>query len=78
VQRCRGGLVFKAHRLLYHSTLGLRVIQKMKEETPSARAGFGLKVQGPGYEVGLGFRVKGFGVWDLGLRVSGLGVKVWG
>ena len=28
VQRFRGGLVFKAHRLLYHSTLGLRVIQK--------------------------------------------------
>ena len=26
-----GGLVFKAHRLLYHSTLGLRVIQKKKE-----------------------------------------------
>jgi len=28
VHRFRGGLVFKAHRLLYHSTLGLRVIQK--------------------------------------------------
>jgi len=28
VQRFRGGLVFKAHRLLYHSTLGLRVINK--------------------------------------------------
>ena len=27
----RGGLVFKAHRLLYHSTLGLRVIKKKKE-----------------------------------------------
>jgi len=26
----RGGLVFKAHRLLYHSTLGLRVIKKEK------------------------------------------------
>jgi len=26
----RGGLVFKAHRLLYHSTLGMRVIQKKK------------------------------------------------
>ena len=31
VQRFRGGLVFKAHRRLYHSTLGLRVI-KNKEE----------------------------------------------
>jgi len=28
--RFRGGLVFKAHRLLYHSTLGLRVIKKKK------------------------------------------------
>ena len=28
VQRFRGGLVFKAHRLSYHSTLGLRVMTK--------------------------------------------------
>ena len=28
VKRFRGGLVFQAHRLLYHSTLGLRVIKK--------------------------------------------------
>ena len=36
---CRGGLVFKAHRLLHHSTLGLRVIKKKKKkvsETPSS------------------------------------------
>ena len=26
----RGGLVFKAHRLLYHSTLGSRVIKRKK------------------------------------------------
>jgi len=31
VQRFRGGLVFKAHRLLYHSTLGLRVIKKRED-----------------------------------------------
>jgi len=31
VQWFRGGLVFKAHRLLYHSTLGLRVIKKKGE-----------------------------------------------
>ena len=31
VQRFRGGLVFKAHRHLYHSTLGLRVIKKKKK-----------------------------------------------
>jgi len=30
MQRFRGGLVFKAHRLLYHSTLGLRIIQKIR------------------------------------------------
>jgi hypothetical protein len=29
-QRFRGGLVFKAHRLLYHRTLGSRVIKKKK------------------------------------------------
>ena len=30
MQRFRGGLVFKAHGLLYHSTLGLRVIKKKR------------------------------------------------
>jgi len=30
VQRFRGGLVFETHRLLYHSTLGLRVIKKKR------------------------------------------------
>ena len=28
MQRFRGGLVFKAHRNLYHSTIGLGVIKK--------------------------------------------------
>jgi len=37
VKRFRGGLVFKAHRLLYHSTLGSRVIQKKKK-------GLGLRI----------------------------------
>ena len=32
VKRFRGGLLFKAHRLLYHSTLGLRVIKKKKKK----------------------------------------------
>ena len=32
-QRFRGGLVLKAHRLLYHSTLGLKVIKKKKRQT---------------------------------------------
>ena len=31
VERLRGGLVFKAHRSLYHSTLGSRVIKKKKK-----------------------------------------------
>ena len=31
VQRFRGGLVFKTHRLLYHSTLGLIVIKQQKK-----------------------------------------------
>jgi len=30
MKRFRGGLVFKAHRLLYHSTLGLRIIKKKR------------------------------------------------
>ena len=30
LQRFRGGLVFKAHGLVYHSTLGLRVVKKKK------------------------------------------------
>jgi len=34
LNRFQGGLVFKAHRLLYHSTLGLRVIKMMKTEGP--------------------------------------------
>ena len=32
VQRFRGGLVCKAHRLVYHSTLGLRLIKKKKKK----------------------------------------------
>ena len=41
VKRFRGGLVFKAHRLLYHSTLGSRVIKKNKqvEGLPGGRRG---------------------------------------
>jgi len=32
VKRFRGGLVFKAHRLVYHSTPGSRVIKKKEED----------------------------------------------
>ena len=39
VQRFRGGLVFKAHGLLYHSTLGLRVIKKKKKKKKKQKNG---------------------------------------
>ena len=32
VKRFRRGLVFKAHRRVYHSTLGLRVIEKKRRK----------------------------------------------
>ena len=32
VKRFPGGLVFRAHRLLYHSTLGSRVIKKKRRD----------------------------------------------
>ena len=51
-----GGLVFKAHRLLYHSTLGLRVIKKKRRkvvvhrvEGRTLRSGF--RVWGGGFRV---------------------------
>ena len=37
MKRFRGGLVFKAHRLLYHSTLGSRGIKKKTSTTPQRR-----------------------------------------
>jgi len=32
--QARGGLIFKAHILLYHSTLGLRVMKKKNKMVP--------------------------------------------
>jgi hypothetical protein len=47
-QRFRGGLVSKAYRLLYHSTLGLRVIKKKGLDLlPSAEGGDGHVVVAP-------------------------------
>ena len=37
MQRFRGGLVFKARRLLYHSNLGLRVMRKMEKRKAHVR-----------------------------------------
>ena len=34
MEQFRGGLVFKAHTLLFHSTLGSRVIKKEKKTDP--------------------------------------------
>ena len=42
MQRFRGGLVFKAHGLLHHSTLGLRVTRKKKKVKVRTRAGRGV------------------------------------
>jgi len=39
VKRFRGGLVFEAHRLLYHSTLGLRVTEKKEKNGAVAAPG---------------------------------------
>ena len=64
VQRFRGGLVFMAHRLLYHSTLGLRVIKTKKKDDEYV----------PTREVrsGLWFSSKGFGDWVYGFLGQGL------
>ena len=47
----RGGLVSKAHRLVYHSTLGWRVIKKKKKYMSAMFAGYTIEtpaVQGSG------------------------------
>ena len=37
LQKCAAVLVVKAHRLVYHSTLGLRVMKKKKKTVEGAR-----------------------------------------
>jgi len=66
VKRFRGGLVFKAHRLLYHSALGLRVINKKKE-------GWGQGLGVTGYGLGIGAMVCGLWVMVYGSWVMGQG-----
>ena len=58
VQRFRGGLVFKAHRLVYHSTLGLGAMKKKKERQQMQR------VQGVGSSYGGGTSDEGGGGAD--------------
>ena len=70
VKQFRGGLVFKAHTLLYHSTLGWRVIKKKKGVRDVAEVGdesvrekcsvFCFRVSG--------FRIRGFASRGLGFR----------
>jgi hypothetical protein len=38
VKKFRGGLVFKAHRLVYHSALGVSVKKKKKKESCPSQA----------------------------------------
>ena len=56
VKRFRDGLVFKAHRLLYHSTLGLRVMKREREVPTPLPSGF--RVRDSRFSVHL----SGFGV----------------
>ena len=65
-KRFRGGLVFEAHRLLHHSTLGLRVIKKKMKEAPA----FGFQL--PGFV----FRLSGFGFQVQG-HLYGGGPVLW-
>jgi len=77
----RRGLVFKAHRLVYHSTLGRRVIKKKKKthhEVQRAEENRALRLPllltrslGVPELHPLGFRVQG-----SGFRVQGLGFRV--
>ena len=41
MQWFRGGLVLKVHRLLYHSTLGLRLIKKKRRKKKKKKKGKG-------------------------------------
>ena len=74
VQRFRGELAFKAHRLVYHSTLGWRVIKKKKKKKGV------LDLSSAGAEVfERGFESVEHSpvcrVWGLGFRVQGLGLR---
>jgi hypothetical protein len=77
-QRRACGLVFKANRLVCHSTLGWRVIKKKKKKgkacLESKVEAQGLPPQSSGFRVqGAGLRVQGpgFRVQSSGFRVQG-------
>ena len=76
MERFRGGLVFTAHRSLYYSILGSRVITKKKKKKKEAHLlqGLGFRGWGSGFGVqGLGFGVWGSGFGGSGCRVQGFG-----
>ena len=79
LERCRGGFVFKAHRPLYHSTLGSGVIKKKARYTPPESAlpagAFGGELMGLGVGVGLWVWDQGLGL-RVGFRVQGLCFRV--
>ena len=72
--RFRGGPVFKAHRLVYHSTLGWRVMIKRREGP--ARSAKRLLRQTPALRFKVYFLGLRIGVWGLGLRIRSLGVRI--
>ena len=61
VKRFQGGLVFKAHRLVYHSTLSLRATSKLESNKEEEK------------EEGIRFRVWAFHLCGLGF--SGFGLR---
>ena len=79
VQRFRGGLVCKAHRLLHHSTLGLRVITKKKVGVRTWVLGgdfFDFLACLPKCPNLRGFTVLGVEVWGARCGVWGVGCGV--
>ena len=51
MKRFRGGLIFQAHKLLYHSTLGSKVKKKKEKSVRSKGCGRGLwEVSGAGID----------------------------
>ena len=71
----RGGLVFQAHRRLYHPNPGWRVIKKKKKKYEVEGSGY--EVQGSGYEVqGSGYDVEGSEYEGSGYEVEGSGQEV--
>ena len=85
--RSRGGLVFKAHRRVYHSTLGLRVVKKKREfrvgglREDDSVGSQRQEVEGPCHtEEASRFRIQDsvFRVQSSGLKVQGSGFRVSG